>query len=1553
MPSSFARLPQSLRSLGRCVGLLAVATLALALVPPAARAMPPAPPASTITVTTEVAVNDPNDGKCSITEAFQAIYNGNGQPYNECSAATSPVLIQFAPAIAAKPIKLSNSLNINSGMDVAVVGPAILSGNSATTIFHVTNGTLSIASLILKDGNTGGGGAITEDGGQVNIAGVSFTGNVAASSNGGAILNSGGKLYIVGSNFSGNKATSGSGGAIWSSNLDGSVAIAGTNFAGNIAGSNGGALYITSSNGSGTDIMDVNFAGNIAASSSGSDPTAIGGGAIYNTSGSVLNLTRDVLSGNLAPYGSGGAIYNASATDANITITDSSFNANIAGLPSATTSLGGAIYNQGTISLDRVTVLANAVAGNGAAIANDRGAILNVTNTSFTANAASGDGGGLYNYNTQQTHGPPYPQATLLNATFSSNAAGGQGGGIFNGPSQGPLTLGNTIVDNSAGGNCQGSLVSLGHNLDSATTCNFNQAGDLSSADPKLDVPFFHGGPLPSLLTQKLKPGSAALDAGDAAICSAAPVNNEDQRGVARPKDGDGDGGAVCDIGAFEGDAIAAGYGSTPVQPGPISFGSSTVGGPALNANISVFETGNGPLTVNHPVLGGINPGDFAVDPNLSFTIPDDGPAQNVPLTCAPTALGLRTATLTLSTNDPSKPTVTYTLICTGVPTPVPGFGSTPAAPGPVDFGSIQLGSIANASISVFETGSATLTVNSPVLGGANPGDFGVNPNLSLTINDGDPTQTIPLACTPTALGIRTATLTLSTNDPSKPSVTYNLSCTATPVPPPILDTPGTSIGNTPSPGNFGPYGLAASPDGRNVYVADSGDNTLSSFTRDATSGQLTFQAQYVDGSTGGNDLKGSWIVLASPDGRNVYVASGSGSIINPGDNAITAFVRNPDTGALTLVDRVKEGDTYAFGAQFHGLQGVYGLAISPDGRFIYASSTTDSSIVVLDRNQTTGGVAFPFNGPVQVYSAPGNSDPDLNAAYGIALSPDGSNLYATGYAADTLVVFKRNAADGTLQKVEKHTNLQNGVDGLNGVFRVTVSPDGAYVYTASYDDNAVTVFRRDQSTGKLTFVTTYKNGVGTIDGIGNASAVTVSADGAHLFATGYGSNAVAVFNRDSATGLLSFAQVIKRNVNTGLPALKGARDVVISPDGATVYATGFLDNQVVTLPFANPTPVIELLRPSSARAGDPAFTLYVDGEGFMPTSQVRWNGSNRATTYVNNHLLKADISAADINVAGPYPVLVPVTVVNPAPGGGTSNIVNFTIVGPDENPVPSLERLSPSAAPAGGPAFTLFVAGASFLPSSTVQWNGADRPTTYVSANTLKAQISAADIAQPGVAGVTVVNPGPGGGTSNALPFTIVGPGANPIPSITRIDPPSTPAASATASALTLTVVGDGFLEGSQVQWDGEGRPTTYVSSTELRAIIPATDLTTAGTAGVTVRNPTPGGGDSNAATFTIAGFGDNPVPTARSLGFAPGSGGTWTLIVDGGGFIPGSKIQWNGQDRQTVFISDTQLNAIITTDDFSGAAVVTAVSPTPGGGSSNELLYNPQRLYLPVVVR
>ncbi len=94
-----------------------------------------------------------------------------------------------------------------------------------------------------------------------------------------------------------------------------------------------------------------------------------------------------------------------------------------------------------------------------------------------------------------------------------------------------------------------------------------------------------------------------------------------------------------------------------------------------------------------------------------------------------------------------------------------------------------------------------------------------------------------------------------------------------------------------------------------------------------------------------------------------------------------------------------------------------------------------------------------------------------------------------------------------------------------------------------------------------------------------------------------------------------------------------------------------------------------------------------------------------------------------------------------------------------DPNPVPSLFSLDPPSVVAGAAALTLTVRGTDFVPGSKVRWNGADRPTTFVSDSVLTAAIAAADLAAPGSASVVVYTGAPGGGASGQLVFTVASP--------------------------------------------------------------------------------------------------------------------------------------------------------------------------------------------------
>ncbi len=143
------------------------------------------------------------------------------------------------------------------------------------------------------------------------------------------------------------------------------------------------------------------------------------------------------------------------------------------------------------------------------------------------------------------------------------------------------------------------------------------------------------------------------------------------------------------------------------------------------------------------------------------------------------------------------------------------------------------------------------------------------------------------------------------------------------------------------------------------------------------------------------------------------------------------------------------------------------------------------------------------------------------------------------------------------------------------------------------------------------------------------------------------------------------------------------------------------------------------------------------------------------------------------------------------------------------------------------------------------MKWNGVSLTTLYISSTQLKAAVPAADLAVAGTASVKVVSLSPGG-TSNALAFTI----KNPTPVVTALSPTSIEAGSL---AFTLTVTGPKFVQGAVVCLNATALTTTFVSSTELKASVPAGKFASAATLPVTVLNPALSAGRSNALNFTV----------------------------------------------------------------------------------------------------
>ena len=211
------------------------------------------------------------------------------------------------------------------------------------------------------------------------------------------------------------------------------------------------------------------------------------------------------------------------------------------------------------------------------------------------------------------------------------------------------------------------------------------------------------------------------------------------------------------------------------------------------------------------------------------------------------------------------------------------------------------------------------------------------------------------------------------------------------------------------------------------------------------------------------------------------------------------------------------------------------------------------------------------------------------------------------------------------------------------------------------------------------------------------------------------------------------------------------------SPNNSTVFPSELLVKYVrvytASFPLSNPVPAITSVSPFLMAAGSPPYTLTINGTGFLSSSTVTFNGSARPTLIICGSALTISLTSEDLATAGTYPVVV----TNPAPGGGASNAVNFTVFSPSSNnPVPAISSLSPPSLAAGSAPQTLTINGTGFIPSSTVTLNGIAHAADVLSATLLTISLTSADLATAGTYPVVVTNPTPGGGSSAAAGFSV-----------------------------------------------------------------------------------------------------------------------------------------------------------------------------------------------------
>lgn len=293
--------------------------------------------------------------------------------------------------------------------------------------------------------------------------------------------------------------------------------------------------------------------------------------------------------------------------------------------------------------------------------------------------------------------------------------------------------------------------------------------------------------------------------------------------------------------------------------------------------------------------------------------------------------------------------------------------------------------------------------------------------------------------------------------------------------------------------------GVAVSNDGRNVYTSSAGEPAVAVFARDPSTGALSFvevQREGVDGVSGlGTPGVG---VALSPNGLSVYVVASGRT------DSVIVFERDPSDGTLSFVETEKDGVNGV-----EGLNGAFGTAVSPDGRHVYVNGINDSAIAVFSRSPLDGSLSF-----VEAEVEGVDGVQGLAGARFVAVSPNGKHVYAVGLFSSSIAIFSRDRKTGELEFQEAVFDGVDGVTGLGFPVSIAVSPNGSRVYAVGFF-GSVAVFDRDRASGSLTFVEAELDGVNGVDGIAGSVSVTTSQDGDNVYVVGFDDSGLATFDVD------------------------------------------------------------------------------------------------------------------------------------------------------------------------------------------------------------------------------------------------------------------------------------------------------------------------------------------------------------------------------------------------------------------------------------------------------
>ncbi len=361
-----------------------------------------------------------------------------------------------------------------------------------------------------------------------------------------------------------------------------------------------------------------------------------------------------------------------------------------------------------------------------------------------------------------------------------------------------------------------------------------------------------------------------------------------------------------------------------------------------------------------------------------------------------------------------------------------------------------------------------------------------------------------------------------------------------------------------------------------------------------------------------------------NPQTNRIYVANGSDddvSVINGATNTVVTGVPvgieptvvgvNPQTNKVYAANRTGNDVSMIDGATNTvvatipvGVRPV-AVGVDPQTNMIYVVNNNAGTVSVIDGAINTVVATVLVGG-----------DPA-----GVGVNPRTNRVYVT------------NSADNNVSVMNGATNtVVTTIPVGNTPFCVDVNPETNRIYVTNNRENTVSVINGTTNTV-----------VATVPVGGEPAGVGVNPSTARVYVANNNDSTVSVI--DGATNA-----VVATVPVGGAPQGVGVNHVT-----ARVYVVNFGDDNVSVI-YDPPVPTITSISPTSETAGNPDFTLAVNGTGFIDGSIVRWDGEDRITTHISDTELTAQIPASDIAAPGTRSV----TVFNPPPGGGTSNTKTF-----------------------------------------------------------------------------------------------------------------------------------------------------------------------------------------------------------------------------------------------------------------------------------------------------